>query len=440
MRDQVLPETAQDNPIAVQEIRLSSPAMFSAPPARLEFLDGLRGLAALYVVLFHFSASRFLVDASGARLPLPLPLRIIAGMMQYGHYAVAIFIVLSGYSLMLPISSASDGQLRGGLWGYVKRRAWRILPPYYAALLLSVFCLAVGKRWQEMRGGALWSHLLLVHNLHPDWNMAINIPLWSVATEWDIYFVFPLLLLPLWRKWGMGAVLAAGFGLGWLPHFLLPPASNLDWACPWYLGLFTLGMGAATIHAAPPARVAQGHSVCTEEHSVPIQERSSLKEGNFYPAQGSSTPAHRRPAAWLLIATIAGSAFLGLTCCYPAWIEQQKQWLDPIVGVFAACLILGCATARLREPGKPGLLLRILEHSWTLRLGAFSYSLYLTHILVKWGLYALLSRFTLSPPALLLCLLGVGVPASLLTAWGFYLLVERRFLSRRSTARRIAPA
>ncbi len=243
------------------------------------------------------------------------------------------------------------------------------------------------------------SHLLLVHNLRFDWYETINVPLWSVATEWDIYFLFPLLLLPLWRKWGMGAVLVAGFGLGWLPHFVMPPAFSLNWACPWYLGLFSLGMGAATVTAARDARTAA-----------------------------------LRPHFWSAIGALPATLFVAIAIFRPFWIEERQWILDPLVGAFAACLILACASARY-QAAKPGLILRVLEHPRTLWLGAFSYSLYLTHILVKWGLYALLSRFALSPSVLLLCLLGLGVPASLLTGWGFYLLVERHFLAARSTAR-----
>ena len=299
-----MPQPAQDNSAAVE-------SHANLRPIRMEFLDGLRGLAALYVVLFHFTASRYLVDASGARLPLPLPLRMIAAATQYGHYAVAIFIALSGYSLMLPVAGSDEGQLRGGFAGYLKRRAWRILPPYYAALLLSLICLVGARQWREVNWGTVGSHLLLVHNLNPDWNMAINIPLWSVATEWDIYFVFPLLLLPLWRKWGMGAAMIAAFGLGWLPHFALPPAQNLDWACPWYLGLFSLGMGAATVSA-----------------------------------RSNSRPATLRPGLWNALAALWAMLFLAVALLRPLWMEQRQWLLDPLIGLFAACLILACADVR----------------------------------------------------------------------------------------------
>lgn len=38
---------------------------------------------------------------------------------------------------MIPVARG-DGQLRGGLRAFFKRRAWRILSPYYITLVLSL--------------------------------------------------------------------------------------------------------------------------------------------------------------------------------------------------------------------------------------------------------------------------------------------------------------
>ena len=61
---------------------------------RLAGLDGIRGLAALFVVVNHIFLSAFpghLVD----RAPF------WAGWAIYGRFAVVVFIVLSGFSLAL---------------------------------------------------------------------------------------------------------------------------------------------------------------------------------------------------------------------------------------------------------------------------------------------------------------------------------------------------
>ena len=49
--------------------------------------------------------------------------------------------------------------------------------------------------------GVVLSHLLLVHNLDERWIFKVDPPLWSVATEWQIYWLFPG-LLAVWRRHG----------------------------------------------------------------------------------------------------------------------------------------------------------------------------------------------------------------------------------------------
>src|SRR3954449_12891497 len=79
------------------------------PAARMPYIDGLRGLSAAYVVLFHieeFATSRF----AGA-----LPWWWGASrILSFGDCAVGVFIVVSGYCLMLPVVADGRLQLRGG--------------------------------------------------------------------------------------------------------------------------------------------------------------------------------------------------------------------------------------------------------------------------------------------------------------------------------------
>ena len=71
----------------------------------LGYLDGLRALAALYVVAVHALSQ---VDRHHDRISAPWSL--ITGLFLYGHYAVDLFIVLSGFCLMLPVVRRSaDG-------------------------------------------------------------------------------------------------------------------------------------------------------------------------------------------------------------------------------------------------------------------------------------------------------------------------------------------
>src|SRR5450432_2805759 len=197
---------------------------------RLHFLDGLRGLACFYVLLFHASTPH--IPYGGELSPW---MKFVSLCISRGHFSVVFFIVLSGFSIMLPIARSGTWQLNGGFASYARRRARRILPPYYAALFLSVGLVlaynVISRRHglgppvveDALSAGSIISHVLLLHNLSFDWAFRINGPLWSVATEWQIYFVFALFLLPLWRRTSGLVALVAGWVLGSLPFFLLPP-------------------------------------------------------------------------------------------------------------------------------------------------------------------------------------------------------------------------
>src|ERR1700760_753689 len=89
-------------------------------PGRVLWLDGVRGAAAMFVVFHHMWLAVWPAFPSNIG-PWWL------GWLLYGHLAVAIFIVVSGFSLALaPLSNG--GRLRGGTRRFIRRRAGRILP------------------------------------------------------------------------------------------------------------------------------------------------------------------------------------------------------------------------------------------------------------------------------------------------------------------------
>ena len=109
----------------------------------LKYLDGLRAVAAVWVVLAHALAQ---VDPDFGTLGTWRAGGVIA-VFSYGRFAVDLFIVLSGFCLMLPVVRR-DGVMRYGSLEFLRRRGWRILPPYYLALIfsLALIWLAVGSK------------------------------------------------------------------------------------------------------------------------------------------------------------------------------------------------------------------------------------------------------------------------------------------------------
>jgi len=89
------------------------------------FLDGLRGVAALSVVVSHTAWGSLGERPIANFYSSPWLVMVWAYL---GTLPVPCFIVLSGLVLSLPI--VKHGSLKGGAGQFFKRRAWRILPAY----------------------------------------------------------------------------------------------------------------------------------------------------------------------------------------------------------------------------------------------------------------------------------------------------------------------
>ena len=374
----------------------SAPA--SDPDLRLAYLDGLRAVAAGYVVMFHAVPGFSAQNLTG-------PWRLLRRAFAFGHEAVAIFIVLSGYCLMLPVVRRRPEQHAVAFGRFIRRRAFRILPPYFAALAGSLGVLAgvaalrtpSGTIWDDslpgLDLGAVASHLLVLHNWSPTWAYQINGPLWSVASEWQIYFFFPLLLLPVWRRLGMVGCLVVAALLGYAPLlFARGPAMV---AIPWYLLLFALGMSAAAV----------GFS------------------------SGELPRGLRRKVPWgLTCAVLWGGCFVFSMAAANVWFAH-KPLIDLLVGLSTFSLLV-YLTERARGTSR-GRLLPVLESRPLVALGHFSYSLYLTHLPVLAGCFFALQGLGWSGGAQAVALLVVGSTASLVVAYAFHVAIERRFIVRR---------
>src|SRR6476661_857677 len=188
-------------PAVLQQLPSATPApeVADAPP-RLAGLDGVRGLAALFVVVNHVFLRAFPgypVDKAP----------FWAAWFIYGRFAVVVFIVLSGFSLAL--SPARHGWRLDGVFRFAHRRARRILPAYWAALgfSLAVAWLVVAPPGQGVPDAkSVFVNGLLVQNLvgAPSPNRSF----WSMAVEAQLYAVFPLLLVMV-RRWGAIAMFAS---------------------------------------------------------------------------------------------------------------------------------------------------------------------------------------------------------------------------------------
>lgn len=147
---------------------------------RLDYIDGLRGLAALMVICVH---SANFVDS------LLLPGTILS-WLKLGRFGVQIFYIISAFTIMMSIDRLKN---RGGYGAFYLRRAFRILPVWYIALILMYF---YNLFVREITGslGSVVIHVFLLHGIFPQYISDIIGHGWSVGVEILFYILIPSII------------------------------------------------------------------------------------------------------------------------------------------------------------------------------------------------------------------------------------------------------
>jgi peptidoglycan/LPS O-acetylase OafA/YrhL len=380
----------------------------AAQPERLRSLDGLRGVAALAVVFHHL----FLVSPALAEAVWPIrdtatqtvawravtfPLHLI---VSAGLEAVIVFFILSGLVLTLPALNSRG--IRAWLL-YYPRRLVRLCLPVLASILLAIILLVSVHRYSIPGQEGAWlsstnSLTLSLDEIGQTLNLLgplqpLNNPLWSLG--WEIVFslLLPLAVLiavavrerPVTRIIiGCACLVTITLGsvlgngaMTYLPMFLL--GSVLAVALPTLRKRFDVAPGAAR------GRVVAAIPFIVSLVLISVPWILSAIDGHLY-------------------GFTIGFAVLG--CLLLVLLSTTLAWLR---------------TALTRAPIQ-----------W---LGRVSFSLYLVHVPI------IVTIAYLVGPANWLIYIPVGLVASLLAAWGFYVVAERpsHLLSRR-IGRKATPA
>jgi peptidoglycan/LPS O-acetylase OafA/YrhL len=142
-------------------------------------LDGLRGLAAVAVVLHHC------LWASVQALRFPPHVQYIQTIASFLYLGVDLFFVLSGYLItsLLLLARRSPNYYRNFYW----KRVFRILPALL--LVLALLRLLFHAPWS----GVLVA-LLFVANISFTWGVPEIGPFWSLSIEEQFYLVWPTIL------------------------------------------------------------------------------------------------------------------------------------------------------------------------------------------------------------------------------------------------------
>jgi peptidoglycan/LPS O-acetylase OafA/YrhL len=199
------------------DVTVTPDASHTEKDRRSASLDGMRGLAALSIFVFH-----------GWLYTMPAP--DATDRSSVGDYAahelrlgLVAFFVLSGFLLSRPwFAAALDERRPPDLRRYLRSRAARILPAYYVALAGSIVLLWGLRGTPGLRlppADELPLFVVFGQNFSPASVMKLNPPMWSLAVEIMFYALLPI--------------------LGWLA-LRLAPRRRTQALLP--LGLLTLGL------------------------------------------------------------------------------------------------------------------------------------------------------------------------------------------------------
>jgi peptidoglycan/LPS O-acetylase OafA/YrhL len=212
--------------------------MERATQRRYAALDGLRGVAALTVFAIHVWIYQ---------LPNTVELRRDSWektLLFEGRVAFVMFFVLSGYLLYRAFARAAlhRGQPVNTA-SYLLRRAARIVPAYYVALVGTFGLIALagdvpGRRLVDGEDVPLF--FLFAQNYFPDTLLKLNAATWTLAVEVVFYLLLPVIGL---------AALYFGRGSARRQALLLGGLATAGLA--WNVVDYTAGWGPVASHSAP---------------------------------------------------------------------------------------------------------------------------------------------------------------------------------------------
>lgn len=312
-------------------------ATHSSVRPRIDALDGIRGLAVVAVLAFH-------LDLSWAR---------------GGYLGVSTFFTLSGYlitSLLEAEHRRTGGVAMARFWG---RRVRRLLPLSLVGVVLAALAASRIGVTTSTRGDLLaalgnvsnWRFLLDGHS-YGDLFSAPSPVLhyWSLAVEWQLYLVFPFLALATLRRSRLAF------------HRALVAACAVSWGA--LVVLVLAGEGDAAYYAT-----------LTRAGEV-------FAGGVLAVARRRGRHAAAAPAASVRT-TVGGMAALAVLVVAVGTIGTQPDGGH----VLALPLVALASTALIAAATRPGPLAAALSLPVLVRLGAWSYALYVVH----WPIFLWLS-------------------------------------------------
>lgn len=214
---------------------VAQPQTRTVSTQRVVFVDGLRGLAALWVVAYHLATHRLFSP------PLDGVLGAFQRVAEYGYLGVPVFFVISGFAV-----AASIGTDRISVkyyFSFVARRLVRLTPPYWATIAFVVATTAVARALVKDYDHALpsvGSVLAHMFYLYPLFGYEPILAIfWTLIPIVQFYIVFTAILGVVQVAWPSKTLSQTGvLLLVVLPAIVsawFPPAIPWLYTASWYM-------------------------------------------------------------------------------------------------------------------------------------------------------------------------------------------------------------
>ncbi|WP_396127088.1 acyltransferase family protein [Empedobacter stercoris] len=157
----------------------------------IKSLTGLRGIAAFYVMIYHYFHT-YLINFYEKEPNILI--YYLRNFISQGYLAVDLFFMLSSYVLCLRYANEFSEKVNFVNYKYYMFKRFKRIYPLYIFSLLFIICI--------FNNFNIYDFIIDITFLQAYFDTIIrgvNVPSWSLSIEWSIYLILPFLIY-YWNK------------------------------------------------------------------------------------------------------------------------------------------------------------------------------------------------------------------------------------------------